>query len=428
MKKMKKFLAFALCLLMLSAMVLSGCSNEGDKTDSKDAAYKVTVVDGVGNPYTGKVIVKFKQNGAQVAMMNVNDKGVAEKTLPKGEYTVELDAIGDFECHYEPVTLTADKTEAKVTMAFKPGEKKETFFAPSFKSEDYLEFTAPVIGAGSTYVPLEQGDRNYVLFSATEAGEYEFSVTGDVAEIGYYGITSVVQPNNLATKDGNTFKMEIIDSMIGSGDTFANVIVLGLDPKEGAEGAIVNIIRQGDIAWSIEQASWTVYEPKVEPTPFTLPEGTLLSSFDITLPTDTYKLVLNEEDGCYHLDTADGPMVYVHLEKELYYVSMLDMVGEIKYDEDGILIPGGHAPIRYVYNNGQDDYLKEDYTDAMKQFVTCRDPKTGVYPLTEDLYYMLKMGISYSGWCEANNPNYLFGEVPNVNHNISWMFLFCYAV
>ena len=60
----------------------------------------------------------------------------------------------------------------------------------------------------------------------------------------------------------------------------------------------------------------------------------------------------------------------------------------------------GTAPFRYMYSNGQDDFFKEDYTDVLRQYVTNRDQQYGVYPMTEDLYYILSKGIEFMGWCD----------------------------
>ena len=51
MNMMKRFSALALCLLLLVSLMLTGCNNgeQQDPTQSADAAYKVSVVDGLGN-------------------------------------------------------------------------------------------------------------------------------------------------------------------------------------------------------------------------------------------------------------------------------------------------------------------------------------------------------------------------------------------
>jgi glucan-binding YG repeat protein len=48
-------------------------------------------------PYTEKVIVKFMQDGTQVAMTNIDANGVAKKDLPKGDYTFDSEGRIVFE-------------------------------------------------------------------------------------------------------------------------------------------------------------------------------------------------------------------------------------------------------------------------------------------------------------------------------------------
>ena len=432
MSKMKHYFALALCLLMVFSMMLSACGQKSDSTnptdapDSGKATYKVTVVDGLGKAYTEKLIVKLLKDGKQVAMGAVNAQGTFEKVLDKGNYDVEIASTNsDLECHYLETQLTAEVTEAQVVMAYAP-TAFNSIRANSVVTGDDADYKAALISAGSSYIELDAEDRVYALFTPTEAGTYEFSVSNDDASVGYYGSTHFVQSYNLADMNGNKFTMSITADMIGSGNTGTSVLVIGLDAKEGKDGCILNIERIGDPAWTIEQEPWINYAPKAEIKDFTLESGVELLPFDVTATTDTYKLVLNAEDGTYHLGTADGPKVYVQLGNAVYGICMKDMVGEIVYDADGVLIATGTAPFRYQRGDSKDDFFKEDYTDMMRQAVTAADKATGVYPLTEDLFYVLPMGIDNKGWCREGTVNYLFNGV-DVNPEIAWMFLLCYA-
>ena len=427
MRSTKRFTALLLSLLLLVSLALTACSdkNPGDEL-SAEAAYKVTVVDGLGNPYTEKIIVKLMQGGKQVAMGAINAQGVFEKTLSRGEYTVEVASTNaDLECNFIPVTLTAEVTEAQVIMAYAPTDFRE-ISANTVSTGEYLTYQAGAVGTGSSYIKLDAADRTYVLFTPTEAGIYEFSVSNDDASVGYYGAPHFVQSYNLAEMDGKKFTMSVSASMISAGTTGTTVIVVGLDAAEGKEGCILNIKRIGDPAWSVEEGPWNNYQPKKPIEKFTLEDGVKLVPFDVTASTDTYKLVLNEQDGTYRLGSVDGPKVYVRVANAVYGVNMKEMVGEIVYDADGVLMQTGTAPFRYMYDNGKDDFFKEDYTDSMRQYVTAADKATGAYPLNEDLYYMLPLGIDNKGWCREGTINYLFNST-EVNPEIAWMFMLCHA-
>lgn len=428
MSKMKRFSALVLCVLMVFSLMLCGCNNgkEPEVTQSSDATYKVTVVDGLGNAYSEKLIVKLMQGGKQVTMGAINAQGTFEKVLPRGDYDVEIASTNsDLECHFLATKLTKDVTEAQVVMAFAP-TNFDSISASSVATGEHISYEAALVSSGSSYIELDAADRVYALFAPTQAGTYEFSITNDDASLGYYGSTHFVQANNLAEMNGTKFTMSITADMISTGNTGTSVLVLGLDAKEGKDGCILNINRIGDPAWTIEQEPWNNYVPKNPIKEFKLDSGVKLVPFDVTASTDTYKLVLNEQDGTYHLGTAEGPKVYVQLGNAVYGICMKDMVGEIVYDAEGTLIATGTAPFRYQRGDSKDNFFKEDYTDMMRQAVTAADKATGVYPLTEDLYYALPLGVDNKGWGREGTVNYLFNAV-DVNPELGWMFLLCHA-
>ena len=421
-----------ICALLLSALMLCSllCAcGEGDpqgtgEPSGDSVSYQVTVVDGLGTPYSEKVIVKFMQNGTQVAMASVDATGTAKKDLPAGDYTVQVDTtVSGAECWFdaEKAVLTADAPQLELTMAYAASGEASSLTATVPGTDVSKEYQAPDVGTGSVYVPLTAGDRSYVIFTPTEGGIYRFTVTGE-ADVGYYGAPHFVQPHNLGEMEDNSFSVSVADSGINEDGSGTTRLVIGLDAREGAEGAILNIQRTGDKEWTIEDEPWINYQPKREITPYTLPEGVTLKNFELTAPTFAYNLVLNETDRCYHLNSADGAPVFVQLDRECYGISMKAMVGEIIY-QDGVLMQSGTSSFRYMYCNSPEDFFKEDYTDAMRQYVTNRDPQSGVYPLTEDLYYMMKMGIEFMGWCDPDHSNYRFAEVPGINNEISWLFL-----
>ena len=68
----------------------------------------------------------------------------------------------------------------------------------------------------------------------------------------------------------------------------------------------------------------------------------------------------------------------------------------------------------------------------MLQYVICRNPQTGsaafeVYPLTEDLMYMLQNGGAHMGWWNEVSAQYLFADLGSAfNPELGWMFAVCY--
>ncbi len=419
-----------LCVLLCCAVLLCACNTKepvsNDNGGSSEVTYKVTVVNGVGEPYTEKIIVTFMQGDTKAAMIPVNAQGVAEKALTAGDYTVQItstDSSVSFYYDTASAMLTKEKTELELVLALEAGEESITISAPSVATGESAEYTAYYVDSGTTHVAVSDGDRSYFIFVPTEAGAYELSVTDGKAELGVYGASQhFISSDSLFEAVDGKLSFSVQSSMIGSGNTGTTVYVIGLDSVDGAKDVILNVIRTGEPEWSFTEQPWANYTPANEITDYVLPEGTGLKSFDLTVASDAFELVYNEEDGCYHVNAADGPKVFAQLGESVYGICLMDMVGEIVY-QDGVLMQTGSAPFRYSYNNGKDDFFKEDYTDALRQYVTCRDKESGVYPLDADLYYILTMGTKMTGWCEPGTANYRFADLEGVNNEISWMFL-----
>ena len=419
MKKTKKSLLRLFALALCLSLALCACGGDsGSTTASGETTYQVKVTDALGNPYTSGIIVRFMEGDAQTAMQVINENGVAEKTLATGEYTVELmftDTDAAYYYDQSDVTLNAEKNELTVILSSTPASEKHTLFVQG------TEYTAYDVGMDSTYVSLTSGDRTYFLFTPTVAGTYEFTVQGEAEGFGYYGTTYFVQSQSLVECENNTFTYSISASMIGTNGTGTTVMVLGIDGGS-SKNCTVTIERIGDPAWTVEDEPWQVYQPTVEVTQFTLDPNATVHEFDIFASTDTYNLVLNENDGYYHLDSADGPLVLVRLGKNSKYLdcfkTILESSGVVKYffDEDGNFLK------------------KENYNDCLLEYIACMDEDSGTYPLTEDLKYIILQRGGYSGWFDPEQPLYLFKQQANedwipiegINNEISWLFMCCY--
>lgn len=408
---MKKIRILVIAALIASFVLAMGACSE--KTPA-EMTYKVTVADAMGTPYISGVVVKFLQDGQQKAMQVVGDTGVAEKTLPTGEYTVELTFTGDADAYYyDPtgLTLTPEKTELTVTLANKPVESVELYAA----GEENPAYHA---GVGSTYAQLAEGKRNYFLFTPTQAGTYKFSVTDETAVIGYYGAPHFVQNESAAEVVDNTFTISVRAGMIGTNGTGTTVIVVGIDAGEN-DHCLLNIQRIGDPEHTLEDEPWIIYEPTVNLAPYTLPAGVSLGEFDLTAAADTYKLVLNENDGFYHLGSADGALVLVRLGEDSKYLASFKTI----LDKTGV--------VKYFFDENEEFVKKESYSECLLKYIENMDEDDLVYPLTEDLKYIIQQRGEYAGWFDPDESLYLFKDVngeaiPGINEEISWLFMCCY--
>ena len=404
---MKKTKALLLVLVMALSLLLAACGGPEAEAGGS-AAYSVKVTDAQGVPYTDGVIVKFMKDGAQVAMQRVDANGVATKELEKGNYTVELVFTSDNASYYDPAAavLSADKTAIELQLTNKMGEESTTLFV------DGEECAAYSVSAGGTYVPVKAGVRNYFLFTPTEEGTYKFSVDNSALNLGYYGSPYFVQSTSAMEVVDNTCSISISKSILGGA-----VYVIGIDGTDADTNCILSILRTGAPEHNVADEPWTEYQTTAVLAPYTLkvPAGKSLLYIDITAETAKHEFVFNEADGYYHLDTADGPVIHVHLAKGAPYVALQTVI-----QGDGSM---GGAPIRkYFYNEAGEFIKKEDYTNILVDYFENMDPDLGVYPLTDDLIYIIQNGCG--SWWDSDSPDFIFEDS---NPDLAWMFACCWV-
>lgn len=402
---MKRTYVFLLALIMVLGLVLSACGQNGEPGGS--AAYSVKVTDAKGEPYTSGVIVKFMKDGTQVAMQPVDANGVATKELERGNYTVELVFTSDNSGYFDPAAavLSADKTSIELKLTNKLSEQTTSLFAGG---KDYEAYS---VSTGSTYVPVKAGDRNYFLYAPTEAGTYKFSVDNAALALGYYGAPHFVQSLSAIDVVDNAFSISVSKSTLGA------VYVIGIDGTDADTNCVLTIERTGEPEFNIADEPWTEFKTSAVLNPYKLelPAGKELVYMDITSETAKHEFVFNEADGYYHLDTVDGPVIHVHLAKGAPYVALQTVI-----QGDGAM---GGAPIReYFYDESGKFVKKEDYTNILVDYFENMDPDLGVYPLTDDLIYIIKNGCN--GWWDTESPDFIFDDC---NPELGWMFACCWV-
>ena len=422
MNSAKRMKAMLLALMMLCSLVLmTACSGGSETADaptenaSGEITYKVAVADAQGNPYTTGVIVRFMNGDEQAAMQPVDENGVAAKDLAKGDYTVELMFTGDeSEYHYdkEGLVLSASAPELTVTLNYTMSQEATTLSAQGEEKQAYR------VSDGSTYVTLTPGERNYFLYAPTQAGTFAFSSDAAGAAIGYYGAPHFVQENTAAEVVDNTFSISIRSSMIGQDDTGTTVIVIGIDADANTDSCVLTVQRTGDPEWSVEDEPWSTYQPTIDLTAYTLPAGSSTVDFDLTAASDAYNLVLGS-DGYYHLDAENGPLVLVYLTKDPKYLPCFKNI----LDRSGVN--------KYFYDENGEFVKKETYDQCLLTYFDYADEESGLYPLTEDLKYIIQQRGEYTGWWDIDGYNYLFVDeaqnpIPGINADIAWLFMCCY--
>lgn len=420
--KNKRIKSFVLAALMICSMlVMSACGPSADKTSEPDTAkYKVTVIDTDGTPCKSGVVVKFMKDGKQVAMQAVDAGGTAVKELDKGDYTIELmfsDSTVAYHYNEAEMTLSSTKTELQIDLCYAVNNE-----GMSILGGDGNNHQAYYVSPGKTYVELKESGINYFLFVPPVAGLYEFSIDGEVETLGYYGSSYFVSNMNIADMTGeNVFRINSYEDQSGEIGTVPD-LVIGITGKPGAKDAMLSITRIGAPEIDIAHQPWTVYKTTTALKPFVMPAGAVVNDFDLNAATDTYKLVYNESDGYYHMNSEDGPLVLVRVgknaDREDLYLPSFETILE-------------NSPISsYHYDENGNFVEKVTYNESLQDHIKNMDQDSGLHPLTKDLKYIIEQRGEYVGWWDPSSINYLFcdadGKPMDVNTDIAWLFACCY--
>ena len=373
-------------------MTVTLVKGEGDVVDG--VTYSVTVVDYFGNPMNG-VTVSFQKNGTTMAMKTVDETGTASRVLTADTYTVAL-SFASGAWYYASVTLTGDAPNASVVAVQKlSGEYISAYFG-----EPYC------VGTGATYVQLQSDMVNYFVFTPTQAGYYSFTTADSTDVISCWGGNLFYISDHTAEmeSDGNGFRINVKQESVDNQMTY----VIGVT---GEDDGIIVIRRISDALTDIYDLPWsTEWMEGVEiPTePITIRETGTLTNIDVT---QSYELVLGD-DGCYHIGSADGPVLYLRLDENAKLISVEDLLA--------------NGAMRVYFFDEEGNFLKkEEYTYYMNGCVACMDPVNGLYPVTETMAYILKNYGASVEWFNKESASYLFGEM-DVNPDSAWMFACVY--
>lgn len=385
-----------------------------------EMTYTVTVTDFDGAPVSG-VVVRFMQDGKAAATKPLSG-GSVTATLPTGEYAVSLLFSGTAYYYDQSAAMvSADKTELTIRLA--------SDLADTTVNTEYYWGSFYDVTLGGTHVKVGADQANlgvydgvsycYFVMQITEPGIYRFSADSG-AKLSFWGtnMNFVFNQTGSCADEKGVITYTIRQSNFPEEGVIA--CILGVEVTEGMTDTVLTLERVGDPEVSIDEIPWEVYEPVTEPEPFTLKlaAGQTITYMDLAAKTEDVVLVFSEKDGFYHLGSEDGPVIYVNLGPNARYISMFNMLGGGSF--------GGTAFRKVFYDEVTGAFQKkEDYTECMFAFAQSADEKTGLYPLNDDLIYMLQQGGDAQGWWNSESPGFLFAEVEDFNPELGWMFAVC---
>lgn len=134
-------------------------------------------------------------------------------------------------------------------------------------------------------------------------------------------------------------------------------------------------------------------------SPFTY-EGNADELVYVDIEDDVVDFPVLGEDGFYHLNSADGPILYIDLDDPM--MNMSDAMG---YGQLKAAVYEGDTVVKIV-----------DYNNAFAEYLEYADKDTMLYPLTDDIISIYKNVGEYQDW---------YGRLIEGDLEDAWMFA-CY--
>lgn len=237
-------------------------------------------------------------------------------------------------------------------------------------------------------------------FTPGEVGIYQFVSSDANALVGYWGAGSFYVSDQTENKSSS-----LEYSLTQAGPS----IMIGIS---GVETCVLTVSKVNDV--STEPTYVKIdYVNQVTPESFTLPaEVDDLVYVDVT--DDIADSAVLGEDGYYHLNSADGPVLFVNIGSSAPYGAPLYSAA-------------GYGLKACVYDDEGNCTQLINYLTAWTEYTQCQDNSKKVYPLTIDLITMFQHIGEDKGWYDFDTKIgfYLFSP-DKVDEETAWMFSCCY--
>lgn len=436
--KLSKFkIVSMICLLLSLVLLVCSCGNKngsdtetntetGTKTNTDTApteiTYQVKVVDYKGQPISSGLFVQFYKDGQELdGMKKANKNGEVSVVLEPGEYTFELITADDgVTYNVDECVLSASNPSKEIMLYNSIGNNSITIYPYDDDLGESYAYEAKFVTEGATKIDID--GMSYYIFQPTRGGIYRFSYVSEVAlTIGYYGRADFILEYSLADVKDGAFEVEVQNSSVsneGGGTTRMAIGVKSLAVKD----CILVIERISDPKPTLDRVDYAGKEVPKEICKYNYLNYGFIN-LDVTNPD--LKVVYNENDGYYHYETENGPIVLVRIKTPSKYIASFYEICEttnlfaIIKDENG-------EPLRYEIYNSMIGAYAEKCDDA------------GVVPLTKELEYAIKNIGEQQGWWGDNtifkeggstdeDGTVVEGTPVEVNPDIAWLFACCYV-
>ena len=383
--------------------------------------YTINLVDGNGTHMTN-VIVKILKGEEQIAMKVYNGAAITFEA-EADTYTVSIDLSQlDKTYKYDEslCTLTAEKTSTTVRLYQEVADAGSVFVGYPI-SKDYPAFH---IGEGGYMVTLTPNDYTFFIFTPSAAAVYTitYECPTDLV-ISYHGSSHFVQGSDLTegatdlAKYENGISLNVYEGNLGGNYVFAV-------KSTSAESCVLRIKDAGDPGTRLEDQPWTPYTEvpsKVTQQLQMAADAAANGTWNtVDLGDLTLTAVYNENDGFYHLNSADGPVLYIDLTSDSTYIASIQAI--CANQRMGI----------YIYDDNGNVIEKRSFNELFYQYGMPTDdtaPENGPIrvPLTKKLAEAIQSFGEKSGWWKTGSDNNIFNMAlsgMSYNQAYAWL-LYC---
>ena len=430
-KKILHFLAVFCILALVLCAVACGSTEDptpspnpdddnGTPPEPQTLTYTVNLLDGNGNQMNDVIVKILKEDGEQLKMMVYKGAAVTFEAEP-ATYTVELDLAqlnGSYAYDQTQCTLTAESPATTLRLYLQSTES-ESVFVGSPILQDYV---AQHVGMGTYMLNIAANDYTFLIFRPTVAAVYTITYECSTELIvSYHGSSHFVQGNDLTDGSGDLERLENGLSINVYASNLGGEFVFAIK-STSAESCILHIKSAGDPGTRLEDMPWTPYTEDPSKVAQHLQiaanaaENGTWNTVDLT--DLTLCAVFNENDGFYHLNSVDGPILYIDLTSESAYIAGIQAIcanqcmGVYIYDENGAVVE------------------KRSFNELFHQYGMPSDttaPENGPIrvPLTEKLALAIQSFGEKSGWWASGSSNNIFSLAGmSYNQTYAWL-LFC---
>ena len=414
---MNKRIFSLICLF--SILPIGGCTLSNNSSLSNTLNYNVTVL--LPNGTKAKNIEVQAYDGTNVTKVKTNDEGVAKFSLSSKDYSVYIYDQG----YALKAGTVLNNSNNNVTVTLSS--------VSSITNGEGMKYNPYIVGEGVFEAVTQNEEITYYGFRPTKPGKYVVESWANPtidAEAGFYGNNDqyvlenpTIQDSNSGVDNNFSFELNIaIEEFINTGsvDSNGNMIYekdsngnyipggsykIGISNKNLSSEAKFPVSIKWVDNYELPKVKAEIIEVEENLTQFADNTSSEIVYVDAKINGLT-EAVYNEEDGYYHVDSADGYVLVAKISEPCPYLDRaFSKVNENTGENEGIL-----ATTAIVVDNGTKDY--SNFVQEYEKYCN----SDGVYPVTNELKTFLEYYyLNIKDWISSSSQ-----EV--INDEYGWLF------